>query len=401
MPQKRIDFPRWAQGLFKPARYKCLYGGRGSGKSYAVADALLIQGYARKIKVLCGREFQNSMAESVHSLLKGRIEQLGLSGFYVVQRDSITGANGTEFIFKGVRHNVESIKSIFGITHLWLEEASTISEESWQVLKPTIREPGSEIWVTLNPAYKTDAVYKELIAQEPPEGSYVCRVNWDRNPHFPKELDAERRRMQKTDPAMYAHIWEGECIEHTDAQVFKGKWRVDDVEHETDTPYFGLDFGFSQDPTAAVRCYIVENALYISHEAFKTGLEIDDTGEFIERHIPGIKAHNIRADSARPETISFMCRQGYKVHAVQKGKGSVEDGVAFIRSFDEVVIHPRCKRMIEEFRLYSYKIDQRSGDILPVIVDKWNHGIDALRYALEPLMKSNRPTILIGRRRNN
>jgi phage terminase large subunit len=388
MMKREIEFPYWAKGLFKPCRYKVLYGGRGSGKSYAVADALLIQGYAKKIKVLCGREFQNSMAESVHSLLKGRIEQLGLSGFYIVQRDSITGANGTEFIFKGVRHNVESIKSIFGITHLWLEEASTISDQSWQVLKPTIREPGSEIWITLNPAYKSDAVYRELIDQTPPEGSYVRRVNWDMNKHFPKELDDERKRMQRNDPALYAHIWEGECIEHTDAQVFNGKWRIDEFDHAAEAPYYGLDFGFSQDDTAAVRCFIRQNTLYVSHEAFKIGLDIDITGEFIERHIPDIKRHIIRADSARPETISFMQRQGYQVQAVKKGKGSVDDGIAFIRSFDEVVIHPRCKRLIEEFRLYSYKVDQRSGDILPIIVDKYNHGIDALRYALEPLMRN-------------
>jgi phage terminase large subunit len=386
--QIKINFPSWAKPLFKPCRYKVLYGGRGSGKSYAVADALLIQGYANKIKVLCGREFQNSMAESVHSLLKGRIEQLGLAGFYIVQRDSITGANGTEFIFKGVRHNVESIKSIFGITHLWLEEASTISDQSWQVLKPTIREPGSEIWITLNPAYKSDAVYRELIDQEAPEGSYVKRVNWDMNKHFPKELDDERKRMQRNDPALYAHIWEGECIEHTDAQVFNGKWRIDEFDHTAEAPYYGLDFGFSQDDTAAVRCFIRQNTLYVSHEAFKIGLDIDITGEFIERHIPDIRKHIIRADSARPETISFMQRQGYQVQAVKKGKGSVDDGIAFIRSFDEVVIHPRCKRLIEEFRLYSYKVDQRSGDILPIIVDKYNHGIDALRYALEPLMRN-------------
>lgn len=387
-PQINLTLPHWAKELFKPHRYKCLYGGRGSGKSYAVADALLIQGYAKKIKVLCGREFQNSMAESVHSLLKGRIEQLGLTGHYTVQRDSIAGANGTEFIFKGVRHNVESIKSIFGITHLWLEEASTISAESWQVLKPTIREPGSEIWCTLNPAYKTDAIYKDLIL-DPPEDSYVQRVNWDMNKHFPAELDAERRRMQKHDPALYAHIWEGECIEHTDAQVFNGKWRIDDFTHDSETAYYGLDFGYAQDDTAGVRCFIKDNTLFISHEAFKIGLDIDITGEFMERHIPGFKKYVIRADSARPETISFMKRQGYNVQAVSKGKGSVEDGVAFIRAFDEVVIHPRCKRLIEEFRLYSYKVDQRSGDILPIIVDKYNHGIDALRYALEPLCKRN------------
>ena len=386
MTPTEVRFPSWAKPLFKPARYKCLYGGRGSGKSYGVADALLIQGYAKKIKVLCGREFQNSMTESVHSLLKGRIEQLGLSSHYIVQRDSITGANGTEFIFKGVRHNVESIKSIFGITHLWLEEASTISEESWQVLKPTIREPGSEIWCTLNPAYKTDAIYKDLILN-PPYGAYVHRVNWDMNKHFPLELENERTRMQRNDPALYAHIWEGECIEHTDAQVFNGKWRVDDFNHDADAPYHGLDFGYSQDDTAVVRCFIRDDALYISHEGFKIGLDIDITGEFIERHVPDIKKHVIRADSARPETIAFMRRQGYQVQAVKKGKGSVEDGVAFIRSFDEVVIHPRCKRMIEEFRLYSYKVDGRSGDILPIIVDKYNHGVDALRYALEPIMR--------------
>lgn len=151
--------------------------------------------------------------------------------------------------------------------------------------------------------------------------------------------------------------------------------------------YFGLDFGFSQDPTAGVRCYVHDNKLYITHEMFKKHLEIDHTAEFLEKSLPDLKKHVIIADSANPGLISFIKRQNYYIEAAEKGKGSVEDGIEYIKSFDKVIIHPRCVNIIEEFTLYSYKVDERSGDITCDIVDAYNHGIDALRYALERCMK--------------
>jgi phage terminase large subunit len=235
-PQKiNVVFPSWSKFLFKPKRYKVALGGRGSGKSYTVADALLITGYGRKIKVLCGREFQNSIADSVHSLLASRIDALGLRGQYEILRDTIVGKNGTEFIFKGLRHNIESIKSIYGITHLWIEEAATVSGDSWEILKPTIREPGSEIWITFNPGSSQDAISKRFITpyestlmetkRFEDEHQCIAVVNYLDNPHFPDALEQERRWAFDNLPrALYDHIWLGKYNDSVDNAIIPAEW---------------------------------------------------------------------------------------------------------------------------------------------------------------------------------
>ena len=388
--QKRIKINEWQKELFKPYRYKIIYGGRGSGKSYAVADALLFQTCQRKCLILCGREFQNSIKDSVHSLLRQRIDANELSQFFEVTHDEIRNIlTGSKFIFKGLRHNVDSIKSTAGITHLWIEEADTLSANSWRIIKPTIREEGSEIWATMNPRNKTDILYSEFLGCDtPPDNSYIAKVNWQNNPYFPDILRDEMERDKIRDYGLYRHIWEGECLEHSHAQIFRNIWDVKNfVEPKKVHKYFGLDFGFSRDPTAAIRCYVHDNKLYITHEAVKIGLEIDSTLEYIEERLPDLRKHTIYADNARPESISFIKRQGLAIRAVEKGKGSVEDGIEYIKSFDRVIIHKRCIETIKEFSLYSYKEDPRSGDITSDIVDANNHCIDALRYALERCMK--------------
>ena len=380
----------WQKPLFDPYRYKILYGGRGSGKSWAVADALIDISLSEKSLVLCGREFQNSIKDSVHSLLQQRIEAMGFGDYFEITRDEINcNYSGSRFIFKGLRHNVDSIKSMAGITHLWIEEADTLSLESWRVIEPTIREPMSEIWCTFNPKNKTDILYKTFIENELPKDSYVVKVNYEDNPHFPEVLKDQMERLKLKDHGMYRHVWLGECLEHSDAQIFKGYW----IESEFEEPqgmhkYFGLDFGFSQDPTAGIRCFIDKNILYITHEAVKKGLEIDETAKFIEKRLPDLKKHTIYADNARPETISMIKRQGYSIKAVEKGKGTIEDGIEYIKSFDKIIINPRCPETVREFTLYSYKVDERSGDITNTIVDANNNCIDALRYALERSMKN-------------
>lgn len=395
MIPRKIKLTKWSNQLFNNKnRYCIIYGGRGSGKSYTVADVLISIAYGSKSLILCGREYQNSIKESVYSLLKQRIEDLELSSYFTITQDEIRcNHNGSRFIFKGLRQNIDSIKSMAGITHLWIEEGDTLSEESWRIIKPTIREEGSQIIITLNPKNKTDCIYREFIADTPPDNAYVVRVNWHDNPYFPSTLDQERLNDLKKDYGLYSHVWEGELLEHSAAQVFHRDpklWYIEEFEEpEKIYCYYGLDFGYSVDPTAAMRCYIVDNILYITHEFHKVGVEIDDIGKSCELAIPGFRQGKIIADSARPETISFMKRQGYNVVGADKGKGSVEDGIAFIRSFDKVIIHPRCKNTINEFNLYSYKVDQRSGDITTDIVDRYNHIIDGIRYSCERLMKRN------------
>jgi phage terminase large subunit len=393
--KRKINLPGWTEPLNNSKnRYCIIWGGRGSGKSYAIADCLLLIAYNSKSLILCGREYQNSIKESVYSLLKQRIEDLGFSDNFTVTQDEIRcNHNGSRFIFKGLKQNIDSIKSMTGITHLWIEEGDTLSQESWRIIKPTIREENSQIWVTLNPKNRSDCIYDEFIANIPPANSYVKEVNWRDNDHFPSTLNDERLNDYKKDISLYNHIWEGQLLEHSGAQIFKRDpklWFIEEIPEDTTIySYYGLDFGYSIDPTAAIRCYIKENVLYITHEAYKLNLEIDNIGRYCEEKLPGFKTGKIIADSARPETISYMRRQGYNIESAIKGKGSIEDGIAFIRSFDKVIIDPNCHNIIKEFTLYSYKVDIRSGDITRDIVDSYNHGIDSIRYALERIMKRN------------
>ena len=393
----RIKAQGWTRKLRQPARYKILYGGRGAGKSYAVADQLLRDGIEAQHRILCAREYQASIKDSVHRLLEDRIDALGIRGFYEVQRDTIIGLNGTTFIFRGVRQNVQSIKSMTGLTRVWVEEAQAVTEESWRVLIPTVRDEGSEIWLTLNPLRRQDATSQRFI-ENPPEGAVVIKINYDGNKHFPATLDDERRRDQeRLDPATYAHIWEGAYLEQSDAQVFANRYRQAEFQPGKDWsgPYYGVDFGFSQDPTAGVRAWIHGDRLYVDHCVSRVGLELDDTAQYLIDGLPGIERHAIRADSARPESISYLKRHGLpRMQGVKKGAGSVEDGIAHLKSYAEIVVHPRCRALLDEMRLYSYAVDRHSGDVLPKLVDAHNHSIDALRYALEPVMRhKSRPQI--------
>jgi Phage terminase large subunit/Terminase RNaseH-like domain len=212
-------FPAKLEPLFLPHRYKILYGGRGSGKSVGVARALLAQAAQQKHRVLCAREFQVSMRESVHKLLADQIEEMGLSSFYSVQQTVITGNNGSEFIFKGLKHNISEIKSTQGCTKAWVEEAQTVSKESWDVLIPTIREPNSEIFVTFNPDLVEDDTYQRFVVS-PPRRSLVIKLNHGDNPWFPDVLREEMEDLRSRDYQAYLNVWEGQCREHVDGALW-------------------------------------------------------------------------------------------------------------------------------------------------------------------------------------
>ena len=355
-----------------------------------------IWGIIEPLRILCTRELQESIKQSFHAELKNAIEsEPWLMAAYDVGVDYLrtripSWDKQTEFIFKGLRHNIGSIKSLAQIDLCIVEEAEDVPEHSWEALEPTIRAPGSEIWVIWNPRTDGSPVDQRFIKQTPPR-SHIVEMNYSDNPWFPAELEEQRQHAQRVmDPAKYAHIWGGAYLTNSDAQVFAHKWRVDDFAPgaDWDGPYYGIDFGFAQDPTTGLRCWIHNQRLYIEHDAGKVGLELDQTTSYLSDRIPAIAEHVSRADSARPESISYLKRHGLpRITGVTKGKGSVEDGVEFIKSFSEVIIHPRCKGTIQEFRLYSYKVDRNTGDIMPVIMDAHNHYIDALRYALEPMIK--------------
>jgi len=362
-----------------------------SGKSYAVADAFLVRGAERRRKVLCAREFQVSIRDSVHSLLKERIAEHGLSHLYDVQRDRIYGTNGTEFIFKGMWQNIDNIKSIPGITDVWVEEGQSISSNSWNVLTPTIRNEGSEIFVTFNPKFESDIVYQQFIVNPRPN-AYIARVNWSENPYFSSVSEDDRQYMLQTDPEAYQHIWEGGLWKKSDAQVLNGKWYIAEFEpgEHWGAPHYGSDFGFAQDPTAAVKCWTHADCLWIEYESYQRQLEIDHTAERWRRDIPGLTGgrYTMYCDAARPETISYLRRHGLTARAADKWAGSVEDGIGYLRSFRKIIIHPRCKHAAEEALLWSYKEDPKTEEVLPKLKPGMDHVIDSIRYALAKQIKA-------------
>ncbi len=390
-----IEIPPSLVPIFTPARgavqYRAAYGGRGSGKSQTAALMAAVWGYAEPLRVLCTRELQVSIKDSFHREIKDAIERTPwLTAHYDVGVDYLRGRNGTEFIFRGLRHNTSSIKSLAGIDLTIVEEAEDVPEDSWLALEATVfRQPKSELWAIWNPRVDGSPVDKRF-RKSPPDKALIARINYDSNPFFPEGLEALRQREQRRlDPATYAHVWDGEYLENSDAQVFSGKYEIAEFEPgpSHSGPYFGLDFGFAQDPTAAVECYIHGDRLYIRREAGRIGLELDDTSAYVREAMPLMALHNVRADSARPESISYLQRHGLpNIKSVKKWSGSVEDGISFIKSFARVIIHPECRETAREFRLYSYKQDRLTGDIMPKLVDAHNHYIDALRYALEPMV---------------
>ena len=398
-----IELPPKLLPVFSPkrgeVRYRGARGGRGSGKSFSFALMAAVWGYAEPLRILATRELQVSIKESFHAEVKNAIESLPwLAAHYEVGESYIRGKNGTEFIFRGLRHNISSIKSMAQIDLCIVEEAEDVPEESWRDLLPTVRAPMSEIWIVWNPRKDGSPVDQRFVKQTP-DDARIAVMNHDDNPWFPAVLESQRLHDQRTmDVATYAHVWEGAYLSNSKAQVLAGKVRVSEFAPgpDWDGPYHGLDFGFSQDPTTGVRCWIHDSRLWVEHEAYKVGLEIDQTADHLKRHIPGIEAYTVRGDSARPETISYLKRHGLpRVEGVKKWPGSVEDGIAHMRGYAEIVIHPRCKEAINEARLYSYKVDRLTGDVLPEIVDAYNHVIDAIRYALAPLIKAPKQDIVM------
>ena len=374
--------------LWSPHRFKVFYGGRGSGKSWAIAEALIVMANLSRLRVLCSREFQNSIADSSYQLLKDTAERLGLSHRFEFLETEIRHINGSRFFFKGLQQRqAQSVKSIEGVDICWIEEAQSVSQVSWETLIPTIRKAGSEIWVSFNPLLADDPTTKLFLTDAPPPGAYVRKVNFDENPHFPEALRRQMEWDRKNDYENYLHVWEGFPRTISDAQIFRGRFTVesfpDDLWQKADRLFFGADFGFANDPSTLVRSFMYDNRLYVEYEAFGHGVELDELPALYDS-VPLSRSWPIKADCSRPETISYLAkRKGFNISAAEKWQGSIEDGIAYLKSFDRIVIHPRCRHTAEEFKLYSYKVDPKTNEVLPIIVDKYNHGIDAIRYSLD------------------
>lgn len=378
------------------ARFHVLKGGRGSAKTRAAAAWCAARAIAhaqagRRGVILCGREHLNSLEESSLPELKETIlSHEWMQPLFEMGEKYIRTADGrVSFAFAGLRHNLDSLKSKARILDAWIEEAENVSESAWRKLIPTIREEGSKLVITYNPESPESATHRRFIANPQPDVC-VTHINWRDNPWFPAVLDAERRRDMANSPETYEHVWEGAFFSQTAAQIFAGKIEIREFETGSgwEGPYFGGDFGFSQDPTAAVEVWIYGQEIFIRREAFKIGLELDDTVPFITRKIPRFAELVSRWDNARPESISHLRRHGFpRAQAVDKWPGSVEDGIAYLRSFARIVIHPECDNITREARLYSYRVDRRTEDVTTDIVDAHNHGWDAVRYAVGPMIR--------------
>lgn len=378
--------------LTTPKRNKVLYGGRGSGKSWLIAECLLLIALNAKVRILCTREIQNSIRDSVWRLLRDTIDRLGWLEHFEVTNDSIRCTrSGSEFIFKGLRLN-PSIKSTEGIDIAWVEEAQLVSDESWAILIPTVRKKGSEIWISYNPDVADTPVHRRFIAT-PRDDVLAFKINWNDNPFFPDVLKAEKDYLYRVDPEAAANIWGGELRTNSALSIFSGKYVIEPIPEglhkEAERLFFGADFGFANDPSTLVRCFIIDRTLFIDAEWYGIGVDIDLLPEAY-RTIPESDRWTIYADCARPETISYLKRHGFpRCEPSPKWQGSIEDGIAFIRGFEKVVIGTNCPHTADEFRLYSWKADRLTGKALPVPEDKQNHIVDALRYALSEFIQDN------------
>lgn len=388
------QFPEWAEGLFSPCRYKVLHGGRGSGKSWAIARALLIQAAQTRLRVLCTREVQKSLKDSVHALLSDQIEALGLGSVFQVLETEIRGVNGSQFLFAGLQsHTVESIKSFESVDRCWIEEAQSVSAKSWDVLIPTIRRPGSEIWLSLNPQLESDPTYQRFIAQPPP-GAWVQQVNWDANPWMPAELQDERLHAQATmKPEKYAHIWEGRCMPAVDGAIY-----FDEVAKAEE-----------EGRITSVRA----DRLLKTHAVFDLGWNDAMSIILVQRSASELRIVDYIEDShkklsdysdmlkAKPSTwgkvwlphdgFSKDFKTGKSAEEMMRAMGwtvaripsmDVEGGIKAAREVFERIWFDKAKteRLVECLKRYRRNIGVKSGEAGAPLHDEFSHGADSFRY---------------------
>lgn len=441
----RIPVAECFAPLLEPARWKGAWGGRGGGKDHFFCGQLIEDAqYERGMRSVCIREIQKTLRESVKFLLEKKLSAFGLGesdGFKVFNEVIATPGDGI-ITFTGMQsHNAESFKSYEGFKRLYCTEAQQISKRSIQVITPTMRTRGAEMWWAWNPKLKPprdpktgepdyQASIDGILRYEPPPGAIVVEAQYDDNPWFysdtemPADEEYARRHLQPED---YNHIWRGAYETRSEARVFHN-WRSALFETATAVQpiyRFGADFGFAIDPTCLVRMFLGrwltspdqhgmggvaipdENGrtLFIDYEAYRIGCDVDFTpalfagsdprslaahdkwkNPFGDPGIPQAMRWKITADSANPQTISYLARHGFNIEGAIKGQGSIEEGVNFLKSYD-IVIHERCAHTIDEFTLYSFKTDEKTGLILPVLEDKKNHVIDSCRYALEDVRR--------------
>ncbi len=339
----------------------------------------------RPTRAVCIREVQKSLEQSSKLVIEDKIRTLGVGHYFRVMDKEIRSHKGGLIIFQGMQnHNAESIKSLEGYDIAWVEEAQALSQRSLRMLTPTMRKAGAEMWFSWNPESADDPVDQMLRGEKRIRSAAVVQANWKDNPWFPESLREEMRSDAERGVDDFDHVWNGGYLTITAAVIFRNRVSVElfETPEDVDRFYFGADWGFANDPTALIRGWIRDDVLYIDHEAFGYQTELDDIPALFDR-VPGARDWPIKGDNSRPETISYVGRQGFNIAAAEKWPGSVEDGIAQLKGFKRIVVHERCSNIAKEFRLYSFKTDRITGDVMPIIVDKFNHGIDAIRYSLD------------------
>lgn len=386
------EFPAKLEFLFEPSRYKVAYGGRGSAKSWSFARALLIQGAQQPRRILCARETQKSIADSVHKLLADQIRNLALTRYYDVQKAAIRSANATEIIFAGLKHNVDNIKSLEGCDIVWVEEAQTVSRASWEKLIPTIRKEGSEIWVTFNPDLETDDTYQRFVAHPPPNAK-VVKVNYADNPWFPSVLREEMEHLRETDPAAYHHIWEGHpksvaegAIYAAELRAAESEARIARVPYDPTQPVHTFwDLGFG-DATSIWFAQTIGREYHLIDFLEGTRKPIEHYMREMQSrpylygtfHLP----HDARAkELGSGRSIEELIRaQGKDVRIV--AKLSVNDGVNAARTIFRQCWFDRekCADGLQSLRHYRWGETQAGLATREPVHDWASHAADAFRY---------------------
>lgn len=390
-----LQIPHKLAPLYEPKRYKVMHGGRGGGKSHSVAQVLLDLGARKQLRILCAREIQKSMRDSVHRLLKDYIIKLGLTAFYEITDTEIRGANGTLILFAGLQaHTVDSIKSFEGVDIVWVEEAHSVSKKSWDVLTPTIRKEGSEIWMTLNPDMETDETYVRFVAAGTTPDTWVAEINWRDNPWFPVVLNDERKKAKREMSAEdYEHIWEGKARTVAAGAIYRheildlyARNRVQRIPYDPLLPVHTVwDLGWNDSMTilfvqkgpADIRIidYIEDShrtldwyVTKIEKMPFRWGAD----------YIPHDgRTKNFQTGKSTEELLRQMGRNPF-VLAVT----GIEEGIKMAR-----MIFPKCyfdetstRRLVECLKRYSRRIHEKTGEPMGPLHDEYSHGADAFRY---------------------
>jgi phage terminase large subunit len=403
------EFPVKLQCLFQKSRYKVLYGGRGGAKSWGIARALLIKGAKDPIRILCAREFQTSIKDSVHKLLCDQIESLGLLGFYEITQTAIRGKNGTEFAFVGLKNNVANIKSYEGVDICWVEEAQTTSRLSWNILIPTIRKQNSEIWISFNPELESDETYQRFVSN-PPTDCIVQKINWSDNPWFPETLRLEKDALKERDEKTYNQVWEGLCRQTVDGAIFAKEMqqaekdgRITRVPYDPAKPVHAIfDLGWSDSTSIWFLQYVGMETRLIRY--------IEDNQKTMTHYLATMQTFGYVYDTiwlphdAENKTLAAA---GRSIDDIVRGAGYKTQILPKVPIVDSInaarTIFPNCyfdrenaAEGLECLRHYRYEVDPETGQFSRnPLHDHYSHGADAFRYIAlmvkEPTKRKSKP----------